>query len=214
MKLQDESVFTAIKPFANLPEDEHAKMHSSPDGATKPHSFTFSPIHRVAGDPTSDIVAMFALATAWDVSMLNLLPDNVKGMICVIRNTCNQTVTYRIDGKDAWYLGEGDLHPPEYEDMAVFVDLNLQTHPDARSTPGHCMYWMVRMHENIIRCACLTFSWHLIIIAPLLRRPLRSSTAHLPKQGIRSRLQDTYTCHLCSHCGRYLPPGCSYLLHL
>jgi len=145
MKLHDESVYTAIKPFANLPDDEHAKMHSSPDGASNPHSFTFSPIHKHPGDTTSEIVAMFALATAWDVSMLNLLPDNVKGMICVIRNTCNQTVTYRIDGKDAWYLGEGDLHPTEFEDMGMFVDLNLQTHPDARSTPGHCMYWMVRV---------------------------------------------------------------------
>ena len=143
MKLGDESVFSPIKAFANLPDDEHAKMHSAgSDGANNPHSFTYSPIHRISGDPSSDIVAMFGLATAWDVSMLNLLPGNVKGMICVIENTCNQTVTYRIDGKDALYLGEGDLHE-KYDDMAVFVDLNLQTHPDARSTPGHCMYSMV-----------------------------------------------------------------------
>ncbi|CAB9516338.1 Receptor-type guanylate cyclase gcy [Seminavis robusta] len=142
MSLQTErAVMTNIKPFANLPEDEHKKMHSSPDGAKNPHSFTFSPVHRIAGDETSDIVAMFALATAWDVSMLNLLPSNVKGMITVISNTCNQTVTYRIDGADAWYLGEGDLHT-DYDDMGVYVDLNLQTHPDARSTPGHCMYSM------------------------------------------------------------------------
>ena len=73
-------------------------MHPN-GGVDNPHSFTFSPIHREIGNPDSEIVAMFALATAWDVSMLNLLPDNVKGMICVIENTCDQIVSYRIDGK-------------------------------------------------------------------------------------------------------------------
>ena len=96
MKMQTErAVYTNIKPIANLPADEHAKMHSSPDGANNPHSFTFSPIYRQAGNSSSDIVAMFAVATAWDVSMLNLLPENVEGMICVIQNSCNQTVSYR-----------------------------------------------------------------------------------------------------------------------
>ena len=144
LTMKNESVTTPIKGFANLPEDEHAKMHSTPDGASNPHSFTFHPLHRTPGDSTSDIVAMFAVATAWDVSMLNLLPDNVRGMFCVLQNTCNQTVTYRIDGKDAWYLGEGDLHPTHYDDdMAVPVDLNVQQHPDAKSIPGHCIYSMV-----------------------------------------------------------------------
>ena len=89
--MHNESVTTPIKPFANLPKEEHEKLHSA-GGADNPHSFTFHPIHRVPGDLSSDIVAMFATATAWDVSMLNLLPENVKGMVCVIRNTCNQTV--------------------------------------------------------------------------------------------------------------------------
>ena len=165
MTLHTESVITPIKPFANLPEEEHKLLHSS-GGANNPHSFTFYPVHREASNPDSDIVAMIAMASAWDVSMLNLLPENVKGMICVIENTCNQTVSYRIDGKvsstmivhffllishhafvcdliqDALYLGEGDFHRSEYDEMAVHVDLNLQTHPLARSTPGHCMYSM------------------------------------------------------------------------
>ncbi|CAB9530660.1 Guanylate cyclase [Seminavis robusta] len=143
MKLHNELVFTTIKPFANVPAEEHAKMHSNgAEGANNPHSFTFHPVHRVPGNQSSDIVAMFAVATAWDFSMQNLLPDNVKGMYCVLQNTCNQTVTYRIDGGNATYLGDGELQPSEFDDMAVFVDLNLQTHPDARSTPGHCMYSM------------------------------------------------------------------------
>ena len=141
--MQSEPVFTTIKPFANLPDDEHEKMHSNgAEGANNPHSFTFQPIHRTPGDTTSDIVAMFAVATAWDVSMLNLLPDNVKGMYAVLKNTCNQTVTYRIDGADATYLGEGHLHNSDYDDMSVYVDLNLQVHPNASTTPGHCQYSM------------------------------------------------------------------------
>lgn len=72
----------------------------------------------------------------------NLLPDSVKGMYCVVQNTCNQTVTYRIDGGEATYLGEGELQNMKYDDLAVYVDLNLQVHPKAASTPGHCMYSM------------------------------------------------------------------------
>lgn len=52
------------------------------------------------------------------------------------------TDKFLLDLKDALYLGEGDFHRPEYNDMSVFVDLNLQTLPRARSTPGHCMYSM------------------------------------------------------------------------
>lgn len=71
LELGNEPVFTPIKPFANVPADEHAKMHSNgAEGANNPHSFTFFPVHRVPGNDSSDIVAMFAVATAWDFSML------------------------------------------------------------------------------------------------------------------------------------------------
>lgn len=139
----NEHVFTTIKGFANLPPEEHAKMHSNgAEGANNPHSFTFQPIHEKPGDLQSRVVAMFAVATAWDFSMLNLLPANVKGMYCIVQNTCNQTVTYRVDGADATYLGEGEIHNHDYDHMAFFVDLSTQENPDASITPGHCQYSM------------------------------------------------------------------------
>ena len=69
-------------------------------------------------------------------------------MAVVLQNNCNQTFTYTIDGKDAYYVGEpGDFHDTEYDGFRrhLMLTVNENTHPDFISTPGHCYYDMVRL---------------------------------------------------------------------
>ena len=119
----------------------HTKLEDS--SAEHPHSFAFHPVHRRDGDYNSDIVAMLATATAWDEALLYLLPEGVIGIHAIIKNDCNQSYTYEIRGKDALFKGAVDIHEDKFDHMKRTVNLALHTHPDFKSTPGHCQYYMV-----------------------------------------------------------------------
>jgi hypothetical protein len=151
IELKNETLVSLVRPYTGVPaaltQEEHEAMHSklTEDSQTDhPHSFVYTPIHKVVGDYNSEIVAIVGCGAAWDASLRNLLPEGVEGILSVIRNSCNQTYTYEISGRDAFYLGEGDQHEEKYGHKEVVVDLALHTHPNFTSTPGHCKYSMVR----------------------------------------------------------------------
>jgi hypothetical protein len=101
-------------------------------------------VHQDSTDYESELVGVALMVIAWDQALLNLLPEGVRGIFAVLKNNCNQTHTYEIDGSDAFYRGEGDLHQG-YDSMEVEVDLAIHTHPDFAATPGHCQYSLVRI---------------------------------------------------------------------
>lgn len=71
-------------------------------------------------DPSSrKLVAVFDALVYWQVYFVNVLPVNADGVIVVLENTCNQTFTYAVDGPKAHYLGQGDLHDPEFDEYGV-----------------------------------------------------------------------------------------------
>eukprot|EP00977_Amphora_coffeiformis_P013348 scaffold3471_cov175-Amphora_coffeaeformis.AAC.22 len=151
MKLKNESLVSPVGPYVAVPialtQEEHDAMHSKllDSQSTNPHSFVYTPVHERIGDTDSPIRAIIGTGTAWDRALIDLLPENVGGIIVVIRNNCNQSYTYEINGKDAIYLSEGDLHDPEYDFYKRVVSLAPHTHPDFESTLGHCQYSMVRV---------------------------------------------------------------------
>jgi len=51
-----------------------------------------------------------------------ILSSETVGVICVVENTLGQAFTYRIDGKDATFLGLEDLHDPRYDKKELKVD--------------------------------------------------------------------------------------------
>ena len=71
----------------------HSKLTDS--DSQHPHSFFFEPIHEVAGDYHSPVVAVIGGGIAWDHSMRNLLPEGVRGIIAVVKNSCGQSYTVR-----------------------------------------------------------------------------------------------------------------------
>ena len=42
----------------------------------------------------------------------------------------------------AIFLGDGDLHESKFDDMEVFVNLALHSHPEFTNTDNHCRYSM------------------------------------------------------------------------
>lgn len=76
-------------------------------------------------DPTTKKVAGVIITTIfWRLLFTNVLPKSVQGVICVLSNTLGNKATYRLDGRTATYLGEGDLHDTKYDDMAFTRDIS------------------------------------------------------------------------------------------
>ena len=142
IELRNETLASLVKPFVAIPKDEHLGFHTD-DLADHPHTFFHRAVYRDANDYNSEVVATITSVVAWDASMRDLLPENVKGIFCVIKNTCEQSFTYEIVGKEAVYKGEGDFHLAQFDDLEVEVDVSIQSHPNFTSTPNHCQYRIV-----------------------------------------------------------------------
>lgn len=54
----------------------------------------------------------------WRTYLSGLLPSGSNGVCVVLRNTCDQVYTYRVDGLEASFVGIGDLHETQYDGFA------------------------------------------------------------------------------------------------
>ena len=136
---------TRVRPFASTNDRDHALLHTALPNQelSHPHSFNNLLIREDPYDLDSKVVALVSGPVAWDAALRNLLPDGVRGIHAVIKNNCNDTFTYEIEGKEAYFLGNEDFHDTTYDHKAVDVQLSYSDHPLYEETPGHCMYTMV-----------------------------------------------------------------------
>jgi hypothetical protein len=146
VQLRNESLWSRVKPYTtagvSLTTEQHAAMHSNREGSQpdQPHSSIIRLIFRSLHNNTSDAVALVTLPVAWDVPLRNALPESVNGINVVLRNTCNQSFTYLLNGPDAFYIGEGDLHDTTYDELGMSFDLWESNHPDYISVGTHCLF--------------------------------------------------------------------------
>lgn len=63
----------------------------------------------------------FVTLMNWDIFFINILPQSAKGLVAVLKNTCEQAFTFMINGPDVDFLGEGDLHDSAFNDMMRIV---------------------------------------------------------------------------------------------
>jgi hypothetical protein len=96
---------TGLTALASKEEDHkvlHALVTSTSDSESaydRPHFFFYQPVFRETYDDTSDIVGYVSALVSSDRYFTNLLPPGIKGITCVVRNTCGQAFTYYLDGK-------------------------------------------------------------------------------------------------------------------
>ena len=79
----------------------------------------------------------------WRLLFANVLPESVKGVVCVLSNTLGESVTYQIDGRDARLLGTGDQHDNKYDDMVQWRD--IADYLEERAGPESESYTSVRL---------------------------------------------------------------------
>lgn len=89
---------------------------AAPDLHGHPQSLFVQPVyHAFGGD--SVVVAILTTVVPWELYFTDLLHEGADGIVCVLRDTCGDVFTYRINGPEAIYIGKGDQHDPEYDHL-------------------------------------------------------------------------------------------------
>jgi hypothetical protein len=109
-----EAAFTAVEDLSRLAGtgvkfEDHEAYHASlvtwvKDGSRStyghPHSVIMQPVFKNLNDDSSEIVGVITGVVPWDRYLIDLLPEGVKGITCVLKNSCEQSFTYALNGNE------------------------------------------------------------------------------------------------------------------
>jgi class 3 adenylate cyclase len=151
-----------------LKESDHAAFHhrlyqfqnesSAVEWYHRPHTLVALPVFEICNDDSSRPRAILMAMIAWDRYLINLLPRGTSGITCVIRNTCNQSYSYEINGQYSSYVGPGDYHDENFDHTERVIPFYVQEDPVTSMLPGHCLYSL-----HIYASSSLEASYHSII---------------------------------------------------
>jgi hypothetical protein len=138
------AVLSAVTDPSTLFGDEAGHAQDSTDGLlADPDSILVQNVYDTFDERERQVVAALIAVLPWKVYFEGLMHDGANGLICVLRDTCGAEFTYRLDGPKAVYLGQGDHHEAEFDDLefarpfAPFIDYSTA---DTASMEAHCEY--------------------------------------------------------------------------
>jgi hypothetical protein len=118
VKIIREAILSGVEDFSGLSEtafkpEDHEAYHSSlvdwvKDGSSStydhPHSLIMQPVFKTLNDDSSEIVGFVNGVVPWDRYLIDLLPEGVKGITCVLKNSCEQSFTYALNANEVSVL--------------------------------------------------------------------------------------------------------------
>jgi class 3 adenylate cyclase len=105
-----------------------------------PESLLISPIFEESTGSAQVVVGAVVAILPWDSYFSGLLHEGANGMVCVLSNTCGQAFTYKLDGTAATYMGSGDLHDSDYDDLVHVVEVAPFTSLNPEKEDKYCEY--------------------------------------------------------------------------
>mmetsp|Transcript_2536 Transcript_2536/g.6381 ORF Transcript_2536/g.6381 Transcript_2536/m.6381 type:complete len:1225 (+) Transcript_2536:138-3812(+) len=114
-----------------------------------PHSILLVPVFdKLTGAEGRKMSGLIQGVFPWQKYLENLLPNGVEGVMIVLENSCGQAFTYILNGANATYLGEGDLHDSDWNSMKErlvntglgFSDFD-EVHQEQAASGLVCSYW-------------------------------------------------------------------------
>lgn len=120
-----EDVISAMLQLGQYRHDDEASFQSDP---LTPVAY---PVFDGFG-PDKNFTGALYTAVYWRLLFQDILPDDVHGVICVLQNTGgfaegganDPPFTFRLNGPDVTFVGVGDLHDAQYDDMVVSHDVS------------------------------------------------------------------------------------------
>ena len=85
--------------------------------------------------PNAPAAGVISLSFDWATFFSNTLPLNAVGLYAVLSNTCGQAFTFMLNGPDVTFIGEGDSHDTEYDDLVYGCDFGYEGYNFAGAIP-------------------------------------------------------------------------------
>ena len=122
------------------------------DKELRPSSILFYPVFDEFNYEIDNIerkvTGSVSIVFSWDTLLASILPDYIKGMICVLRSSTDQEYSYSISGDKVTLLGEGDLHDPKYNDMGRTVKANLGKTEDLLGEVDYLITYQLEIYPS------------------------------------------------------------------
>jgi hypothetical protein len=79
----------------------------------------------VSQDEAQTVVGSISIVFSWDMLLNDILPNYIKGMICVLRSSTGKSFSYHISGDEVHLMGEGDMHDVKYDSLGRDFEASL-----------------------------------------------------------------------------------------
>ncbi|KAL3914433.1 MAG: hypothetical protein SGILL_006104, partial [Bacillariaceae sp.] len=93
-------------------------------------------------EPDSDVVGAFTAIVPWTRFFDDNLVDGTEPILLVVSNTCNEVFSFAVNGREATFLAEEDLHDPRYDQLFVEGPFADSYNPSENIDNDHCVYTM------------------------------------------------------------------------
>ncbi|KAL3924987.1 MAG: hypothetical protein SGILL_000700 [Bacillariaceae sp.] len=127
-----------------LQTQDFSKFFGKEKSGEGPETAILHPVMEALDDNTLIIGDLMAVLP-WTTFFQNVFSSTTSPMHTVVSNTCNQVMTFLIEGPNATFIGDGDLHDSKYNYMreeALFGGF-ANSHallPTEFNTSQHCVY--------------------------------------------------------------------------
>eukprot|EP00804_Cyclotella_cryptica_P017565 CCRYP_006740-RA/>CCRYP_006740-RA protein AED:0.07 eAED:0.07 QI:230/0.5/0.33/1/0.5/0.33/3/959/627 len=122
------------------------------DVELRPSAILFYPVFDAFNDTVDPmekkVVGSISVVFSWDDLLRSILPNYIKGMICVLKSSIGQMYSYRMSGDRVTLLGEGDLHDPKFTDMGRTFQANLAQTDEATGVVDYLITYSLSIYPS------------------------------------------------------------------
>ena len=116
-RLVEFAIFTRQSAISEVLDTEQLFGTAAPQKGKDPQSIIVLPVFRQTGNSTSDIIGHLVAVIPWGLFFQNVLQEGQNGVHAVLRESCGSSFTYVINGGNATFLADEDVHETVYDDM-------------------------------------------------------------------------------------------------
>ena len=145
-----DELLTTLLVNLSLPLSQYRQSSQSYDN--EPVSPLMYPVTGTLVRPNAtDVVGVLTAQLYWRSFFTNVFASqsNANGLYCVVQNSLDQTWSYRVDGPDVTFLGVGDIHPAQFNDMVYVMD-NIWALVQARASPETRAYTVTDLDTSML----------------------------------------------------------------
>ena len=176
----------------NQDNDVVNKVESLTDETTGEQSKVNGEHRTITKDAGPNVVGSVSIVFSWDTLLHSIMPDYIKGMVCVLQSSTGQVFSYKLSGDTVTLLGEGDLHDTKYDKYGRHVKANLGQRVDIEVAKEDFIAYALHIYpSNEFEAQYVTNKSRIIVVGVVLIFLFTSVLFGLYDYLVESRQQRT-----------------------